>query len=78
MQYSFDGHNHRAIGQGRVGFVTRFLVKKTFMDQFPIQTVGESYHTEWWIPAERLIDLNANIVGIIEVIAEYRRDDKHD
>jgi len=60
------------------GFVTRFLVKKTFMDQYPIQTVGASHHTEWWIPAERLADLNAHIIGKIEVIAEYRGDNAHD
>lgn len=29
-------------------------------------------HTEWWIPAEDLDELNKNIVGVIEVIGEYR------
>lgn len=29
-------------------------------------------HTEWWIPAEELEELNDNIVGLIEVIGEYR------
>ncbi len=55
-----------------VGFVTRFRVKKEFMDQFAIHRVGAAHHTEWWIPAERLEELNNNIVGVIEVIAEYR------
>jgi hypothetical protein len=27
---------------------------------------------EYWIPAEDLSELNANIVGTIEVVAEYR------
>ena len=62
--------------EGReVGFVTRFDVKKSFMDQFEIHTVGEPHHTEWWIPAERLEELNDNIVGLIEVIGEYRKVD---
>lgn len=54
------------------GYVTRFNVKKTFMDQYQIQQVGDSYHTEWWIPAEDLDELNDNIVGLIEVVGEYR------
>lgn len=49
------------------GFVTRFEVRAEFVEQFEIQTVGASYHTEWWIPAERLEELNDNIVGLIEV-----------
>ena len=51
-----------------VGYVTRFKVKKSFMDRYQIQHVGDSYHTEWWIPAEELEELNDNIVGLIEVV----------
>ena len=57
-----------------VGYVTRFKVKKEFMDKYDIQTVGASYHTEWWIPAEKLEELNDNIVGLIEVIGEYKKN----
>lgn len=57
-----------------VGFVTRFRVKKAFIDKYTIQQVGASRHSEWWIPAEDLEDLNANIVGSIEVIGEYRNE----
>lgn len=53
------------------GYVTRFEVRKEFMDRYEIHQVGASYHTEWWIPAEALDELNDNIVGTIEVIAEY-------
>lgn len=56
-----------------VGYVTRFSVRTEFMNRYPVQTVGGSYHTEWWIPAEELEALNDNIVGTIEVIGEYRR-----
>ena len=53
------------------GFVTRFHVKKDFADRFSIHQVGGGIHQEWWIPAEELEDLNSNIVGKIEVIAQF-------
>lgn len=55
-----------------VGYVTEFKVRKSFMQRYEIQTVGASHHKEWWIPARDLEELNANIVGKIEVIGEYR------
>ena len=54
------------------GYVTKFSVVKEFMDKFPIKCVGGKNHTEWWIPAEQLEELNRNIVGTIEIIGEYR------
>lgn len=56
----------------KVGYVTKFEIKKDFMDRYKIQKVGGKNHTEWWIPAEDLEKLNANIVGLIEVIGEYK------
>lgn len=53
------------------GFVTRFQVKREFAEKYPVQCVGASHNTEWWIPAEDLDELNDNIVGLIEVIAEF-------
>jgi hypothetical protein len=53
------------------GAVTRFQVKATFMAKYEIQKVGASHHTEWWVPAEELEQLNDNIVGTIEVIREF-------
>ncbi len=58
------------ISQFGKGFVTEFDVRKAFVDRYPIQTVGASEHTEWWIPAEDLAELNDNIVGLIRVIRE--------
>ncbi|SRR5258708_7729205 len=55
-----------------VGYVTKFLVKKDFMVRYQIHSVGTANHTEWWIPAEDLEQLNENIAGRIEVIGEYR------
>jgi hypothetical protein len=33
--------------------------------------VGSSIHREYWVPAEDLPEFNRNIVGKIEVIAEF-------
>ncbi len=55
------------------GCVTQFRVRKAFADRYPIQRVGGAAHTEWWIPAEDLDELNCAIVGLIEVIEEFTR-----
>ena len=54
------------------GFVTRFNVEESFLSRYPVQTVGAAVHQELWIPAEELSELNRHIVGLIEVIAEFR------
>jgi hypothetical protein len=54
------------------GAVTRFRVRASFLEPYPVQTVGGRGHTEWWIPAEDLESLNDNIVGLIELIHEFR------
>jgi hypothetical protein len=53
------------------GYVARFQVNKEFLDRYEVQTVGGSIHREYWIPAEELPEFNRNIVGTIEVIAEF-------
>lgn len=55
------------------GCVTRFQVRAQFMQRYPVQQVGGGLHTEWWVPAEELEELNQNIVGLIEVIHEFGR-----
>ena len=50
------------------GYVTRFEVLSSFVDRYEVQQVGASHHTEWWIPAADLEELNDHIVGQIEVI----------
>jgi hypothetical protein len=54
------------------GYVTRFAVRKAFLARFKERQVGASIHRELWIPAEDLAELNANIVGLIEVVSEYK------
>ncbi len=68
--------NTKDAASGYLGFVTRFCVKKSFLDRYEIKTVGaQHHHEEYWIPAEDLDEFNANLVGLIEVIAEFRPDD---
>ena len=54
------------------GYVTRFAVRKEFLERYREQQVGASIHREVWIPAEELAEMNRNIVGLIAVIAEYK------
>lgn len=56
----------------KVGYVTRFSVRTAYLQNYQVQTVGASVHREYWIPAESLEEFNSNIMGQIEVIAEYR------
>lgn len=72
-QYAIEIARDWNVRESGEGFVTRFAVKKSFMDHYEIQQVGSSHHTEWWIPAEQVDALNENIVGLIEVIHEFRR-----
>jgi hypothetical protein len=54
------------------GYVTRFRVNADFVRRYAVRTVGASVHKELWVPAEELADFNRNIVGAIEVIAEFQ------
>jgi hypothetical protein len=59
----------------KVGYVTRFRVRNEYLHRYKVQTVGGSMHQEYWIPAEDLDEFNRNIVGRIEVVAEYHGDE---
>jgi hypothetical protein len=50
------------------GFVTRFEVKRSFIDRYDVKEAGDRLHLEYWIPAEDLEALNEAIVGQIEVV----------
>lgn len=60
------------------GFVTRFEVRKAFMDRHAVHQVGAAHHTEWWVPAEELDDLNDNIVDTIEVIRRFPENNNNE
>jgi len=66
-----EWHAHDA-ASGFVGYVARFAVRSAFLADYPLRTVGARRHEEYWIPAERLAALNENLVGLIEIVGEYR------
>lgn len=53
------------------GFVTRFEVRKSFLDNYERQLAGGRSHEEYWIPAEDLEAFNDAIVGKIEVVRSF-------
>jgi hypothetical protein len=57
---------------GFVGYVLRFAVRTEFLSRYEIHVVGSSMHREYWIPAGDLPEVNAKIVGDIEVVSEFR------
>lgn len=54
-----------------VGYVTRFDVRREFIDRYDVQQVGGQTILEYWIPAEDLEELNDNIVGTIDVVHRF-------
>jgi hypothetical protein len=64
--------NTKDESSGFVGYVTRFRVRAEYLSAYEVKVVGGAVHQEYWIPAEDLARFNENIVGEIEVIAEFR------
>jgi len=55
-----------------VGYVTRFVLDKSYLDRYDVQQAGGQTILEYWIPAEDLDELNRHIIGLIGVVAVYR------
>ena len=53
------------------GFVTRFEVARSFIDQYRVEDAGGRAHQEYWIPAEDLAAFNKAIVGTISVVRRF-------
>ena len=53
------------------GFVTRFLVHKSFLDRYEVRQVGGRTILEYWIPAADLDEFSRNIVGPIELVFSF-------
>jgi hypothetical protein len=64
--------NTQDAASGWVGYVTRFRVRSAYLARHPVQTAGARTHREYWIPAGEMDEFNRNLVGPIEVIAEFR------
>lgn len=60
----------------KLGYVTRFQVRADFLSQFERKIVGGRSHEEYWVPAERLDELNRAIVGKIVVIGRFTEADR--
>src|SRR6516165_7173717 len=58
------------------GYVVKFTLPRAFADRYPIRTVGSSVHQELWIPSEDLPLINRNIIGLVEVVAEFTAKEK--
>jgi hypothetical protein len=71
-QYAIEIARDWNVPASGVGYVTRFSVQRDFMRRYDIHQVGAAHHTEWWVPAEDLEQLNDHITGLIEVIHEFR------
>ena len=59
--------NRRYPDSQYTGYVTTFEIDDTYISQFSVQTVGASYHKEFWISAEELDNFNRHIIGKIEI-----------
>lgn len=71
-EYAFQIARDWNVKASGSGYVTRFAVRSAFLARYPVQKVGSSIHQELWVPAEELAEFNRNIVGKIEVIAEFK------
>lgn len=64
--------NAKDAQSGNVGYVLKFRVESEFLDRYPVRQVGDVTHREYWVPAGDLAALNEKIVGVIEIVADYR------
>lgn len=53
------------------GYVTEFEVDSNYLSQFKPEIVGARQHEELWVPAEKLEEFNANIVGQIRIVDRF-------
>jgi hypothetical protein len=58
-----------------VGYVTRFKVRRTFLSRYQVRNAGGARFQEYWIPAEELAEFNQNLIGPIEVVRKFSRED---
>ena len=63
--------NTKDPASGFAGYVTRFRVRRAFLARYEVKTVGARRHQELWIPAEEQEEMHRNLVGPIEVVAEF-------
>jgi hypothetical protein len=64
--------NTKDINSDYFGCVTKFKVKKKYIEQFEIHNVGGKNYLEYWIPANKINEFNKNIIDDIEIIHEFK------
>ena len=64
--------NTKDPNSGFVGYVLQFEVQTEFLDRYAVHEAGGRDLLEYWIPADDLKSFNANIVGPIKVLHEFR------
>ena len=63
--------NTKDPASGFAGYVTRFRVRREFIDRYPVRDAAGRQYQEYWIPATDLEQFNDNIVGLIEVTHSF-------
>ena len=66
--------NTKDAASGYMGAVTEFDVDADYLKQFDPQVVGAATHQELWVPAEKLDEFNARIIGAIRVLKAFYGD----
>jgi hypothetical protein len=56
---------------GYTGYVLRLAVRTDFVAPFEIRKEASAIALEYGIPADRVVQFNENIVGMIELVARY-------
>ncbi len=54
-------------------FIVMFSLTDKFLARYATQSACEGRYVEYWIPPEDLDEVNENIIGQIEVVAEYKK-----
>lgn len=58
------------------GYVTKFEIDDNYFNQFEVHIVGAKYHQELWVLAEELETFNQHIIGKIQVIASFFKNNE--
>jgi len=56
---------------GFAGYVLEFEVDRDYLAQFEVHIVGDSHHSEYWIPAEHLEEFNRHLRGEIHIVLRF-------
>ena len=63
--------NANEASSGYTGYVLRLSVRTDFVAPFEIRKEASAIALEYGIPADRVVQFNENIVGMIDLVARY-------